>query len=257
MFQNEAEWLKEWIEYHKLIGIEHFYLFDNGSSDNFEEILKPYVKKGLVEVYHYPHVGQTQQEFLSIQFFLNMRAVELAKHEAKWLAIIDVDEFIVPQQTDSLRDVLRNYENYGGLYANWLMFGTAHIQKIPEGILMIEALNKCASGPVPVGKSIVRPERVSHCTNPHYMKYKSPYFHVNTNHQVFEKANCPLVADQLLIYHYYTRDIDHLINVKLPRRKKWMNIDELGYLNEMEIYNACLNLTLFRFFKPLKDKIYK
>lgn len=256
MFQNEAEWLKEWIEYHQLIGIEHFYLFDNGSTDNFEEILKPYIKKGLVELYHYSYIGQSQREFLDIQFNLNMQAIELAKYEAKWLAIIDIDEFIVPLQTDSLLTLLKNYETYGGLYANWLMFGTSNIQKIPQHVLMIEALNQCAVSPVPVGKSIVRPERVSGCTNPHYMKYKSPYFHVNTDHQFFEKINCPVADNQLLIFHYYTRDIDHLLNVKIPRRKKWMGIDEAAYINEMSHLNVSQNLTMYRFIQYLKHKIF-
>ena len=262
MFQNEAEWLKEWIEYHKLIGVEHFYLFDNGSTDNYQEVLRPYIKKGLVELHYYPQVGQTQQEFLTIQFHLNMQAIGLAKHKAKWLAIIDIDEFIVPIQTNSLLELLKNYENYGGVYANWLMFGTSHIQKIPEGILMIEALNHCAIAPVPVGKSIVRPERVSSCTNPHYMRYKAPFFQVNTQHQVFEKVNCPIAADQLLIFHYYTRDIDHLLNVKLPRRKKWMNLDAASYVQEMEAYNTSQNLSHVSFcsfftkesFSSLKQK---
>lgn len=256
MFQNEAEWLKEWIEYHKLIGVEHFYLFDNGSSDNFKEVLKPYIKKGIVELYQHPQVGQNQHEFLAIQYHLNGTAIDLAKYKAKWLAIIDVDEFIVPLQTNFLLDLLSNYEKYGGLYANWLMFGTSNIQKIPYGCLMIEALNHCAVGQVPVGKSIVRPERVSSCTNPHYMKYKVPYFHVNTNHQRFEKTNCPLATDQLLIYHYYTRDIDHLLNVKLPRRKKWMNIDYTAYVKEMESLNSCLNLTMYRFVPYLQTQIF-
>ncbi len=256
MFQNEAEWLIEWIEYHKLIGVSHFYLFDNGSTDNYKDVLKPYIRKGIVELYYYPYVGETQQEFLAIQFYLTRKAIELAKYEAKWLAIIDVDEFIVPLQTNSLPGLLKNYENYGGLYINWLMFGTSHIQKIPNQCLMIEALNHCTIAPVQVGKSIIRPERVSDCTNPHFMKYKAPYFHVNTNHQTFEKTNCPIASDQMLIHHYYTRDIDHLINVKLPRRKKWMSIDSETYIQEMDHYNAHLNLTMFRFIPALKGKMF-
>lgn len=257
MFQNEAEWLQEWIEYHRLIGVEHFYLYNNGSTDNYREILKPYLKSGLVELHHYSSIGKTQKEFLTIQYKLNMRAVEMAKYETKWLAIIDIDEFIVPLQTNSLKAVLKNYENYGGLYVNWLMFGTSHIQKILSQCLMIEALNHCAIAPVPVGKSIVRPERISGCTNPHYMQYKAPYFQVNTDHQAFEKNNCPVASDQMLIYHYYTRDIDHLLNVKLPRRKIWMNIEDASYVNEMELYNANLNLSMYRFVPLLKAKIFK
>src|ERR1700722_14415252 len=46
MFYNESYFLKEWLEYHKLIGIEHFYLFNNGSTDNYLEIFTPYILYG-------------------------------------------------------------------------------------------------------------------------------------------------------------------------------------------------------------------
>ena len=34
VFQNEAPYLKEWIEFHKLVGVEHFLLVDNESTDH-------------------------------------------------------------------------------------------------------------------------------------------------------------------------------------------------------------------------------
>ena len=46
IFKDEAPFLQEWIEYHHLIGIEHFYLYNNNSTDNYEEVLKPYIDKG-------------------------------------------------------------------------------------------------------------------------------------------------------------------------------------------------------------------
>ncbi len=41
IFKNEASYLKEWIEYHEMIGIEHFYLYNNNSDDNYRDILQP------------------------------------------------------------------------------------------------------------------------------------------------------------------------------------------------------------------------
>ena len=42
IFKNEAPWLKEWIIYHhKVLGVKHFYLYNNDSTDNFIEILSP------------------------------------------------------------------------------------------------------------------------------------------------------------------------------------------------------------------------
>ena len=35
IFKNEAKYLKEWIEYHRIFGVDHFYLYNIGSRDSF------------------------------------------------------------------------------------------------------------------------------------------------------------------------------------------------------------------------------
>jgi hypothetical protein len=40
--KNEASYLVEWLEFHRLVGIEHVYLYDNGSTDQTPELLRPY-----------------------------------------------------------------------------------------------------------------------------------------------------------------------------------------------------------------------
>lgn len=47
IFKNEAPYLKEWIEFNRIVGVEHFYLYNNNSEDNYEEIIAPYIKKVL------------------------------------------------------------------------------------------------------------------------------------------------------------------------------------------------------------------
>src|SRR5215204_456630 len=51
MFQNEAPYLKEWIEYHRLVGVKHFYLWNNQSEDDYLSVLQPYIDKGIVELF--------------------------------------------------------------------------------------------------------------------------------------------------------------------------------------------------------------
>ena len=45
IFQNEAPYLKEWIDYHKSVGVDHFVLYNHFSKDNYEEVLYPYINK--------------------------------------------------------------------------------------------------------------------------------------------------------------------------------------------------------------------
>ena len=52
IFKNEGHNLKEWIEYHKLIGIDHIYLYNNFSDDNYHETLLQYMNLGVHDNYH-------------------------------------------------------------------------------------------------------------------------------------------------------------------------------------------------------------
>ena len=46
--KNEASYLDEWIEFHRLVGVEHIYLYDNGSTDQTREVVAPYISQGFV-----------------------------------------------------------------------------------------------------------------------------------------------------------------------------------------------------------------
>ena len=48
MFKNESMILQEWIEHYVEMGVQHFYLIDNGSTDSYLDILQPYIDRRLV-----------------------------------------------------------------------------------------------------------------------------------------------------------------------------------------------------------------
>lgn len=43
IFKNEAPFLKEWLDYHLTIGVDHFYLYNNNSDDNYLDVLNTYI----------------------------------------------------------------------------------------------------------------------------------------------------------------------------------------------------------------------
>ena len=47
--KNEARYIREWLEYHFLIGVDHVYIYDNDSTDGIHALLAPYIKKTLKE----------------------------------------------------------------------------------------------------------------------------------------------------------------------------------------------------------------
>jgi Glycosyltransferase family 92 len=46
MVRNEARYIEEWVAYHMLMKVDHFYIYNDRGTDNIEEVLAPYIKKG-------------------------------------------------------------------------------------------------------------------------------------------------------------------------------------------------------------------
>lgn len=258
LFQNEARFLKEWLEYHKLVGVQHFFLYNNLSDDDYLEVLEPYLASGEVELVDVPILTLNQPDNLKVQCDVYNRAIQAAKGRTKWLALIDADEYLVPLEHNTVTELLREYEPYGGLHANWLNFGTSGIERIPDDKLRIEALLRCNIVSENLGKSIVRPERVEKSTDPHVYLYLPPYYHVNTNFERFGWLSVQSgTRKRLMIYHYYTGDLDHLINTKFPRRVLWYPYLQLeSYLKHVEIYNRRVNKTMLRFVPQVRKAVF-
>ncbi len=85
----EGPYLKEWLDYHLIAGVDHFYLYDNESPDNQVEVAKPYVEAGLVD--YFPIKGKP------VQVRAYNDAVKRFKFQSRYIAFIDGDEFIYPK----------------------------------------------------------------------------------------------------------------------------------------------------------------
>lgn len=226
IFRNEARFLKEWIEYHRLIGVEHFYLYNNLSEDDFQTVLKPYIEEGIVELVDWPYQGKTHNGWNRIQRRAYWDVVQKKKNETYWLAIIDTDEFIVPIENSDLAQFLKGYEKYGGLGINWQHYGNAGLTELKENQTLIGSLTKKA--PTNFGrnkfvKSIVQPRLVKRITQPHYCRYKWPYYHVTENKEQFSrKSLTPSVSvEKIRVNHYIYRDEKFFYSEKRKRVASW------------------------------------
>lgn len=118
IFKNEAPYLREWLEFNHLVGVEHFYMYNNNSEDDFRTVLEPYIKAGLVTLVEWPH-NQMQMESYK-------DCIKKYSSETKWLGFIDIDEFIVPKSTDNIYDFLNPFEKKSGsVNIYWRLFGTS------------------------------------------------------------------------------------------------------------------------------------
>ncbi len=159
IFKNEAEYLDEWVCYHKLIGVEHMYLYNNFSDDNYLEILTPYVESGFITLidWEVPHG----------QLAAYKHCIERYSEESNWIAFIDIDEFICLKKHRLINDWLKSYRRYPSVLINWKMFGTSGLLERDKNRLIIEQFDSSWAEHLDVGKSIINTsykfKRVNHC----------------------------------------------------------------------------------------------
>jgi len=132
MFKNEAGIMREWLNHHIGHGFEHFYLVNDHSTDEAEDILQPYIRKGLVTMFPAPWAGL---QFRQVAVYNKLLTRIMTKNESHWVAVIDLDEFLWSPQAVDLRDVLRKHEDLSVIGLNWLWFGSnGHIEQ-PNSVI--------------------------------------------------------------------------------------------------------------------------
>ncbi len=262
VFQNESFFLKEWLEFHKLIGVQHFYLYDNLSTDNYLEILLPYIESGEVDLFHWPVETCNQQEYLDLlQLPVYNDALNIVKQSARWAAFIDLDEFLFPVRQTNLLMVLDEYRAYGALAVNWQVFGTSGIERLREGELIIENLlwrTPCNWGINKIVKMVVQPHHVHMFSHPHYCDFEEGYFAVNSNKERLPDlcGEQDPIVDVLRINHYWFGDRNWFVTNKLLRRKKWgIPIINDALDNFIDSFNQIEDKTILRFISELRDRI--
>lgn len=159
IIKNEGAYLKEWLEYYKLIGVEHFYIYDNESSDDTKEILQSYINSGEVTYIWFP--GKDKQDLAYCH------ACAQFGNETQWMLVVDLDEFLVLHKAENLHEFMKDYADCSQVSLHWMMYGNSGHEKRPEG-LVLENFRGHAAQPEFSPKSIFNPRTVVDC-GAHYM----------------------------------------------------------------------------------------
>jgi hypothetical protein len=120
IFRDEAPYLAEWIQFHRLVGVEHFFLYDNGSADGPDEVLAPFVDEGLVTLTPWPipfHERASHRAYAD--------CLARVRGRARWLACLDLDEFLFSPREYRLDPILRQFEEYPGVVVRWQVYGSS------------------------------------------------------------------------------------------------------------------------------------
>lgn len=135
IFKDEAPYLREWIEYHLMLGVNHFYLYNNNSSDHYMTVIQPYVDRKLITLVEWPDYPGQYSAYL--HWYKSYR------QESHWVSFIDADEFLCPISDASLSEVMARYEKYPVVLTYWKLFGTNGQLTHDDNRLVIEQYTHC------------------------------------------------------------------------------------------------------------------
>jgi hypothetical protein len=197
IFRDEARYLPEWISFHLAQGVERFYLYENNSVDDWEAALAPFTD--VIELHRWPqHPGQ---------YAAYAHCLDRHRRDTRWIAFIDLDEFLFSPTGRLLPDVLSEFRRVPAVAANWRIYLTNGHQVPPEGpVIENYPIAEPEDDPTnQLVKSIVFPAMTSsRVENPHAFRHSAPP--VGEDGKPFTGAyRTPPTADLLRINHYLTR----------------------------------------------------
>ena len=201
IFREEAPFFDEWLSFHRGIGVTHFYLYNNFSTDEFRTVLAPWIARGLVTLHDWPRpVGQVSAYRHCVRHY---------RRAARWIAFLDLDEFLYSTETIDIRPILREYTHCPGLIVHGLFFGAAGHETRPSGPLL-EAYTRRAPWKIAMsGKTIANPRMIYAIRSPHAFKYWKGEA-VDTLHRPLSQGQRPPVFDRLRYNHYWSRSLADL-----------------------------------------------
>ncbi|HAY78350.1 MAG TPA: hypothetical protein DCY79_00935 [Planctomycetaceae bacterium] len=168
IFRDEAPYLAEWLTFHHLVGVDHFILYDNGSADEPEAVLEPFIAAGLVTLVPWPipfHQKAAHQAYAD--------CLQRVRGKSRWLACLDIDEFLFAPQQRTLPPVLREYEFAPGVVVRWQVYGSAGHERASSDPVIARFEQRAPTDWIRNRrtKSIVDPLRTTHPVSAHHFAF--------------------------------------------------------------------------------------
>lgn len=247
--KEEDPFLREWVAYHSLLGVEHFYIYDNGSKTPIRKTLGSYVDGSRVTI------RRVEGAQMQLPVYDDCLASFGARN--KWIGFLDLDEFALPMRDNDLRVTLSGFEDYGGLAATWHMMGSSGHLSRPRGPVVRNYTEAFAVQESYHIKSFVQPARTGRAVNPHCFTYKPGFFCVNEDYYpVSLGSQATFSAGNLIrVNHYFLRSQQDF-EEKLARGRAANASPEAAYDMTMFHQGAareCVTDTVIQRFLPVLE----
>ncbi len=245
IIKNENSYLQEWLDYHILLGVDHFWIYDNESSIRVRETVAEYINSGWVTVHSINGSG--------VQLFAYDHCLQTYGQTSRWIGFIDTDEFIVLHGANNLPEFLQQYEAYAGLAISSLFFGPGGNKTRPT-IGQVAGYRFRTPEKLSVNrfiKSFVQPSRVIYPISPHSFLYREGEYCVNESGLRVDAQRFPCHVEHIQLNHYYTRSEEEWFH-KLTRGRgdtgdpysdeRWKRIEKFSTIKDTSAFNLAKKL---------------
>jgi len=251
IFRNEAPYLREWIEFHRIVGVERFYLYQNRSDDDWEAVLRSYVHSGIVEVTDWPAGPPAQQA--AYQHLIDRR-----RGAEEWVAFLDCDEFLFSPAYATVGEALdgEKFGECGAVAAHWMCFGASGHERSSSRPVIERFTTRPRDGFEfnYYVKCVVRMDRVEAAT-PSAHQFVVRLGTVNERGEtVADVLHSPPTHQWLRINHYATKSREEFL-----RRIIHGRVDQSGnrHAGEFDVYQGreVDDREIWRFLPELKRRL--
>jgi Flp pilus assembly protein TadD len=205
--KDENDYLPEWLDYHILMGVDRFYIYDNESQVSLRETLKDYIERSWVVVVDIS--GQ------AMQLYAYDHCLQTFGKNTFWLGFIDTD---VPKSSLDLKELLKGHEQYAGLAVSSLFFGSGENKTRPV-VGQIAAYTQCTHATFKENqliKTIVQSGQTLMPNSPHDFTFKEGAWCVNEGFLRVDGQSFPNSTEKIQLNHYYCRS-ENEIELKVCR----------------------------------------
>lgn len=213
--KNHSRHLLEWFAWYRIMGVETFYIYDHGSTDNTQEIWLKLSQHYNIK-FHELLGNDAGPKFVQ-HYLANYNSSDYQD----WIIQADADEFYYPVEDDSIYNVLEKMmsRQMGCLGVYWTMFGSNGQIEWEKGLVSETYtrrgyLNHKLNHHI---KSIVRCNggKVLHSGNHHLHIAEYGTFDVE-GRPIYQPLNYPgkITHNILRINHYYNKSFEYFKTVK-------------------------------------------
>jgi hypothetical protein len=239
--KNEGCYLNEWIEYHKLIGIGKFYIYDNDSNDDTYNNLKEYIEDGSVV---YKKIRGRVRQLDAYNDALNEYSFD-----NRFLIFLDIDEFIYCNKKLNfcIDSLMTKSKNIGGVKLNWLIYGSSGYKKRPDGLVTQSFLYRSCTNFFKNRhvKTICNPRRVVGFLNPHYPIFLPNFKAINVSGKITNGPFSKFCSLNFRINHYFTKSKKEFLAKRergMADNLKKRNLKEFDVHDRNEIFDESMCL---------------